>query len=444
MTARRSRSRRYVVGFAVVLAMGTTAFTAPARASSVGSPAQPADRTGHEETQQALDAVVRTGIPGVTAQARSEDGIWKGAAGVGNLRTGAPRGADDRFRIASITKTFVATVMLQLEAERRLDLDGTVESWLPGMVRGHGHDGRKITVRQLLNHTSGIFDFTDDPGYARRYLGTGFLKHRYDIRPPKVAVDAAMAHAPAFEPGTRYAYSNTNYVLAGLIMEKVTGHTYEHEIRTRIIKPLKLHATLMPGDSSRMPKPGSRAYSALDDDTEGARVHDVTVQNASQTWAEGDVISDAGDLNRFFSALMRGRLLAPKQLKEMKTTVFDSGYGLGIEQLTTSCGTTVWGHGGGWAGSLSYAATTDDGSHAFAFNLNGDWSSAGMGGVLEAEFCGAATAGTASKAAGPGQRGQGWAPPSLGHEGAGSTMGSGLDHEPFPSMKGCHLQAHRG
>ncbi|MCX4681091.1 beta-lactamase family protein [Streptomyces sp. NBC_01433] len=402
MTVRRSRSRRYVVGSAVVLAMATTALTGPARASA-GGPGQPVGRTGHEETRQALDAVVRAGIPGITAQSRSEDGIWKGAAGVGNLKTGAPRGADDRFRIASITKTFVATVMLQLEAEKRLDLDGTVESWLPGVVRGHGHDGRKITVRQLLNHTSGIFDFTDDPGYARRYLGTGFLKHRYDTRSPKVAVDAAMAHAPAFEPGTRYAYSNTNYVLAGLIMERVTGRTYEHEIRTRIIKPLKLHATLVPGDSSRMPKPSSRAYSTLGDDTDAARVHDVTVQNASQTWAEGDMISDAGDLHRFFSALMRGRLLAPEQLKAMKTTVFDSGYGLGIEQLTTSCGTTLWGHGGGWIGSLSYAATTDDGSHALAFNLNGDWSSAGMGRVLEAEFCGVATHGTASEPVGPGR-----------------------------------------
>ncbi|MEV6419207.1 hypothetical protein [Streptomyces sp. NPDC051662] len=83
-------------------------------------------------------------------------------------------------------------------------------------------------------------------------------------------------------------------------------------------------------------------------------------------------------------------LLAPGQLKAMKTTVFDSGYGLGIEQLTASCGTRVWGHGGGWIGSLSYAMTTEDGGHSFALNLNGDWDSAGIGPVLEAEFCGTA------------------------------------------------------
>ncbi|MFJ9032801.1 serine hydrolase domain-containing protein [Streptomyces sp. NPDC102274] len=387
MAARRHRARTSVVGLAVA-ALAATAFTVPAQASSSGT-GYAADRTGHEETRRALDAVVRDGIPGVASQARTGNTVWKGAAGVGDLRTGAPRGADDRFRIASITKTFVATVMLQLESERRLDLDDTVETWLPGVVRGHGHDGRKITVRQLLNHTSGVFDFINDPAYEEKYLVPGFLKNRYKTRTPQEAVDAAMAHAPTFVPGSRYAYSNTNYVLAALIMERVTGNAYEHEVRTRIIEPLRLRATVMPGNSSLMPRPSGRAYSKLGEDSAGARIYDITHQNASQTWAEGDMISSAGDLNRFFSALMRGELLAPEQLKAMKTTVFDSDYGLGIERLTASCGARVWGHTGGWIGSLSYAVTTEDGGHSFALNLNGDWTSAGMGPVLDAEFCGA-------------------------------------------------------
>ncbi|MFD3525231.1 serine hydrolase domain-containing protein [Streptomyces sp. NPDC058653] len=387
MRSRRHRARTGVVGLAVA-ALAATAFTAPAQASPAGAGETAGRPTGHEETRRALDAVVRDGIPGVTSQARTGNRVWKGAAGVGDLRTGAPRGVDDRFRIASITKTFVATVMLQLESEGRLDLDDTVEKWLPGVVRGHGHDGRRITVRQLLNHTSGVFDFLNDPAYEKKYL-VDFLKNRYLTRTPQEAVGAAMANAPTFAPGTAYAYSNTNYVLAALIMEKVTGRTYEHEVRTRIVDPLGLRATVLPGDSSLMPRPSGRAYSKLGESDDGARTHDITRQNASQTWAEGDIISSAGDLTRFFGALLRGELLAPEQLKAMKTTVFDSGNGLGIEQLTASCGTELWGHGGGWVGSLSYAATTEDGGHSFALNLNGDWNSDGVGAVMEAEFCGA-------------------------------------------------------
>ncbi|MEU9745338.1 serine hydrolase domain-containing protein [Streptomyces niveus] len=377
-TRRHSAARTGVVGLAVA-ATAATVFTAPAAQASTG-------RTGHEETRRALDAVVRGGVPGVASQARVGNSVWKGAAGVGDLRTGAPRGADDRFRIASITKTFVATVMLQLESEGRLDLDDSVETWLPGVVRGHGHDGRKITVRQLLNHTSGVFDFLDDPAYGKKYL-TDFVKNRLLTRTPQEALDAALAHAPTFAPGTDHAYSNTNYVLAALLMERVTGHTYEHEVRTRIIQPLRLRATVLPGDSALMPKPSGGAYSKIGESGEGARIYDVTHQNASQTWAEGDMISSAGDLNRFFGALMRGELLKPQQLKAMKTTVFDSGYGLGIEKLTASCGKELWGHGGGWVGSLSYAATTEDGRHSFALNLNGDWDASGVGAVLVAEFC---------------------------------------------------------
>ncbi|WP_329381718.1 serine hydrolase domain-containing protein [Streptomyces sp. NBC_01716] len=321
-STRHRTTRTGVVGLAVA-ALAATAFTVPSQASSGGNggnggnggTGQTAGRpAGHEETRKALDAVVRDGIPGVTSQAREGRSVWKGAAGVGDLSTGAPRGADDRFRIAGITKTFVATVMLQLETERRLDLDDTVESWLPGVVRGHGHDGRQITVRQLLNHTSGVFDFLNDPAYEQKYL-LDFLKNRYRTRTPQEAVNAAMAHPPTFAPGTEYAYSNTNYVLAALIMERVTGNTYEHEVRTRIVKPLGLRATVLPGNSSLMPKPSSRAYSKIGETDDGAKIYDITHQNASQTWAEGDMISSAGDLTRFSSALMRGELLAPKQLK---------------------------------------------------------------------------------------------------------------------------------
>ncbi|MEU9605139.1 serine hydrolase domain-containing protein [Streptomyces sp. NPDC048057] len=411
MTGRRLR-RTGAVGL-IAGAVALTAFTAPtaqadpttpttirtATHAEAGTAATPGTSTGtalgsnghHQATQRALEAVVAGGIPGVTATATDGHGVWKGTAGVGNLKTGTPRGADDRFRIASITKTFVATVLLQLEAEGALDLDDTVEKWLPGLVRGNGHDGRTITVRQLLNHTSGVYDFLDDTTYRNTYvLAPGFLAHRFDDRTPQAAVRVAMRHAPVFSPpGSKHSYSNTNYVLAGLIIEKVSGNTYEHEVRQRIIKPLGLRSTTMPGNNSHMPRPSSRAYSRLSADPAATKTYDVTLQNASQTWAEGDIISSAADLNRFFSALLRGKVLPPQQLRAMKTTTSE-GYGLGIERFTTRCGTELWGHTGGWIGSLSVAVTTEDGGHSLAYNTNGDWLQDGLGLVLNAQYCGEA------------------------------------------------------
>ncbi|MGW4033022.1 serine hydrolase domain-containing protein [Streptomyces sp. NPDC004838] len=370
----------------VAAAVASTAFAAPAQAHTSGG--------AHQATQRAMDAVVKAGIPGVIGQVRDKHGVWKGTSGVGNRKTGAPRGGDDRFRIASITKTFVATVLLQMEAEGKLDLDDTVDRWLPGLVRGNGNDGRKITVRQLLNHSSGVYDFLADPDYQQKYLfAPGFLKHRFETRTPQTAVEVALGHQPKFAPGTGYSYSNTNYVLAALIMEKAGGRSYEEEVRQRIIKPLGLRATTMPENTSHMPKPSSRAYSKLSEDPNATKVYDVTLQNASQTWAEGDIISSASDLNRFFSALLSGKVLPKKQLKAMKTLIPDpddptSGYGLGIGTFNTSCGVKVWGHSGGWIGSLSLAVTTEDGRHSLAYNLNGDWTGEGMGEVMNAEFCG--------------------------------------------------------
>ncbi|WP_260867907.1 serine hydrolase [Streptomyces sp. SAJ15] len=386
-TVRRA-VRAGVVGVAVT-AMAATVSAAPAWAGSErsadGSP-------GHGAVQRAMEAVVDGGIPGVTARTRDREGVWRGTAGVGDLRTGKPRGTEDRFRVASITKTFVATVLLQMEAEGRLRLDDTVERWLPGVVRGHGHDGRKITVRQLLNHTSGVYDYTNDDDYLKKYVyAPGFLKHRYDTRTPQEAVDVAMAHQPDFAPGTRYQYSNTNYVLAGLILEAAGGDSYEDEIRGRVIEPLGLRGTSLPGDTSFMPRPSSRAYSTLSPDPEATKIYDVTAQNGSQSWGDGDIISTTGDLSRFLSALLRGELLPAKQLKAMTTTVPHpevptAGYGLGLAKYQTSCGTTVWGHDGGWLGSLSAVVSTVDGRHTLAYNLNGDW--AMPANLVEAEFCG--------------------------------------------------------
>lgn len=356
-----------------------------------------ADR-GHEQTQDAMDAVVREyDVPGVLGQAEDGGGVWYGKSGVADRESGRPRQPGERFRIGSITKTFVATVLLQLEAEGKLRLDDRVERWLPALLRGNGHDGRRVTLRQLLNHTSGIYDFTSAPEFRTEIFGPAFLSGRYDSHTPQELVRTATAHPPDFAPGTGWQYSNTNYVLAGMVVEAVTGRPYAAEIRDRVIRPLGLSGTSLPGNSAAVPGRHARAYSSFLSpsyaDGRPRTVRDVTALNPSIGGAAGEMISTTEDLIVFFRALLRGRLLPPRQLREMTTTVRagDSApgerYGLGLRARELSCGKVVWGHDGGIHGSSAVAATTRDAVHTAAFHLNGDWS-ASDDDLLEAEFCG--------------------------------------------------------
>ncbi|WP_149182394.1 serine hydrolase domain-containing protein, partial [Streptomyces sp. TRM49041] len=351
----------------------------------------------HKATQEAIENAVRAGAPGMLAQARDRHGVWNGRAGVADRTTGRKRLPHDRYRIASITKTFVATVVLQLEAEGRLDLDDSVEKWLPGVVRGNGHDGRKITLRQLLNHTSGIYDVTSDPGFQAKVFGPAFLRHRYDTWTPEQLVAIAMKHEPDFAPGADWSYSNTNYTLAGMVIEKVTGRPYGTEIERRVIEPPKLRATTVPGTDARMPRPSGRAYSTLglDPADPSTEIHDVTDFNPSVAGSAGEMISDNADLQRFLRALLTGRLLPPRQMKELTKTVpvdrdgVPNGYayGLGLVSQKLSCGKEVWGHTGGIHGSSSVVAATRTADHTMAANINGDWTG-GLQETVEAEFCG--------------------------------------------------------
>ncbi|MFB7597354.1 serine hydrolase domain-containing protein [Streptomyces sp. NPDC056160] len=370
---------RLVGATALVLAV---ALAGPATAQA----AVPDGPGGHGATRAALGAAVADGVPGATATAREGADTWSAGEGVGDLRTGAPRGTHDRYRVGSITKTFTATVLLQLEAEGRLSLDDTVDHWLPGLVRGHGNDGRTITLRQLLNHTSGVYNYTSDKAFGRAYFDKdGFFRHRYETVRPEDLVRIALSHEPDFAPGTSWNYSNTNYVLAGLVIERATGHSYAREIRDRILRPLHLAATSLPGTRVTVPHPSSRSYSRLG--AAAGPAYDVTELNPSIASSAGEMISDSADLTRFYSALLRGRLLPPRQLREMKTTVPGTGYGLGLMERTLSCGVHVWGHDGGIHGSSSSATTTADGRHALAFNYNGDWADESDA-VLKAEYCG--------------------------------------------------------
>ncbi|MEU1074038.1 MULTISPECIES: serine hydrolase domain-containing protein [unclassified Streptomyces] len=324
-------------------------------------PTEP-DRTGLKDPQATALArlVTDTGTPAAALLTDDGERSRFGTAGSG-------LGRDDRFRAGSVTKSFVATVVLQLAAEGRLRLDDTVEQHLPGLIRGHGNNGRHLTLRSLLSHTSGLFPYTAD-GAAPVPLT------------PSQAVHTALTHFPG--PLGIYAYSNTNYVVLGMVVQQVTGHTYAAEAERRIITPLHLTGTSFPGARTTLPSPHSRAYSP------GG--HDVTDLDPRPAGAAGELISTLADLSRFYAALLGGALLPAPQRRELLDTAATHGvYGLGVYPERLSCGLTVWGHNGRISGSSVRAAVTADGRHTTVFRINTDITlnpSLELS-LLDSEFC---------------------------------------------------------
>ncbi|SDL13097.1 D-alanyl-D-alanine carboxypeptidase [Nonomuraea maritima] len=310
--------------------------------------------------QAILEEIVKNGTPGVLVEVRDERGTWTSAAGTGDVETGAPMRTDGKFRIGSLTKAFVSTTIMQLVQERRLRLDDSVQKWLPGMLPGH----ERVTIRQLLNHTSGVFNYLDDPVMWEDYMNL-----RYRTWQPEELVGVATAHGPLFAPGSDWYYSNTNYVLAGLIVRKVTGRPVEQEVRRRFIVPLGLRDTSFPTTDPKIHGPHARGYL-------GGYVGDPYVEatelNPSRMYAAGAMISTASDLNRFWTALLDGRLLRPNLLREMQQTVpaLGGGYGLGIS-VFEPCGFPLWGHNGRMPGYGVRLLQTEDGRRqvTVAFNV---------------------------------------------------------------------------
>ncbi|MFI7111296.1 serine hydrolase domain-containing protein [Nonomuraea sp. NPDC050227] len=307
-----------------------------------------------------MDKLVRPGdFPGVVAAVRGRDGrVRDYTAGVADLETRAKVPANGTVRIGSHTKTFAATVVLQLAGEGKLDLDAPIEKYLPGMVRGNGNDGRKITIRQLLQHTSGLPEYTNFP----TLFG---IRHTYFE--PRDLIDKALTQKPQFAPGKSWKYTNTGYVLLGLIVQKVTGRPMGEEVTNRIIKPLGLRDTYWPGVGEQTIRGNHpNGYHA---DKSGKLVK-FTEMDPSWGWTSGNLVSTPRDVTRFLGALLGGDLLKPAQLKEMKQTI-DSpalprgwGYGLGLMKIKLSCGGHAWGHGGDIPGYETRNGVTEDGRSA--------------------------------------------------------------------------------
>ncbi|MER5352193.1 serine hydrolase domain-containing protein [Kitasatospora sp. NPDC002551] len=358
-----------LAGATVVTLAPTAAVAAGGDASGPGSVAERRPRVdGRPELR---DLVEHGGATAALAEIRLAGRVpWRGAAGTADLATGQPARADGRFRIGSITKTFVSTVVLQLVGEGRLRLDDPVERHLPGVVP----NGGAITVRQLLNHTSGLFNFTEDERFLVRSeadlqdYAYGSWRYR-DYRPEQLAAVSA-EHPPYFAPGQGWKYSNTNYVLAGMIVRKVTGHTWQREVERRIVRPLHLEETAFPGSETGLGGPHAHAYLDLP-----AGPADITRFNPSLVDAAGNGISTTTDLDRFHAALFGGKLLRPAEMAALTDTVPTTGdgaqYGLGVVRIDLGPGCEpAWGHDGGLPGWTTLLLGSLDGRRQFALSYN--------------------------------------------------------------------------
>lgn len=358
--------RRLLAGAAALAAVVATGAALTAPAAQAGSRPAPAHRPS-PAVQSALDSLVRDqGLPAALASVRGRDGrVHDYTAGAGDLHTGSRVPVDGRVRIGSNTKTFTAVVVLQLVGEGKVALDAPVRRYLPGLLQRYGQDAG-ITVRQLLQQTSGLPDY-DEVIFARP---GDLLRLAHTYYQPYQLVDAALSRPARFAPGTRWEYSNTNYVLAGLLAERVSGRPIGEEITRRVIEPLRLRDTYWPaaGDQ-RIAGRNPHGYLAL---KAGAPYTDVTEIDPSLGWAAGQLIASPGDLRTFLEALTGGRLLRPAQLTEMEKTVDAPGfevtdgwqYGLGLARHQLPCGGWAWGHGGDIQGFETRNLVTSDGRGA--------------------------------------------------------------------------------
>ncbi|MFD5921685.1 serine hydrolase domain-containing protein [Kitasatospora sp. NPDC058201] len=380
-TGQRGGKRRRAVSAVAAAAFGAmTAGVLAPPAALAADPATASARARPDAVQQVLNTLVRDdGLPAALASVKGRDGRTRTyTAGTGDLATGSKVPRDGQVRIGSNTKTFTAVVVLQLVAEGKLGLDDFVDTHLPGLVRGEGIDGSTITVRHLLQHTSGL------PEYGN-HLDDDEIRYRYVE--PRDLIDIALRYPADAAPGKVWGYSNTNYVLAGLIVQKVTGRPLAEEIDRRIVKPVGLRHTYFPapGDMT-IREPHPKGYHR--NPTDGP-LREYTEMDPSWGWAAGQLISTNSDLNRFFGALLGGELLPDAQLAEMRTTVpvggpSDLRYGLGLTSRALSCGGVYWGHGGDIAGYETRGGVTDDGRAANVAVTGVPWTDAGTKHVLEA------------------------------------------------------------
>ncbi|WP_190086269.1 serine hydrolase domain-containing protein [Streptomyces longisporoflavus] len=377
----RRRVRLATVASTVLLSLAVGVLPAGAAAPPSHSvPAAASTVSGTSDLDRkalraSLDAFHQAGMYGAYTSVRDGSERWRGATGVADIGTGRPMRPDYEHRIGSITKTFTSVAVLQQVAKGRIDLDAPVGDYLPELVPGER--GRKVTVRMLLNHTSGIADYIL-PAFPKLLTDPqGALDEgRFRELAPEQLVRLGLEAEPQAPRGT-YAYANTNYIIAGLLLKKVTGQEPESYITEHVIRKAGLRHTYFPR-SARIRGPHAKMYESLYGAIEPAR--DYSVYNMSWAGTAGAMVSTMNDLNDFYRQLLGGKLIGAAELREMKTTVPayepEEGqeaamrYGLGLYTLKMPDGGWYWGHDGGVFGAGTWALSTQDGRRQAAIGYN--------------------------------------------------------------------------
>jgi len=318
------------------------------------------DAAGIAEVERLADAAVEAGIPGVSLAILRDGQTVTITRGVSSLETGDEVTPQHRFRVASIAKSFVASMILQLVHEDKLKLSDTLEQWLPGALPASAD----VTIEQLLRQESGIFDFAADERHMAPYI-RGEAEFFWQ---PEQLVALAADHPPDFEPGTRWAYSNTNFALLAMILEKIEGDSLEHVVERRITRPLGLQSTTMETDSD-MNAPFSRGYLV----GLGEELVDTTRISGSAVFGNGNLISTPLEVAHFYRALARGEVVSREQLPQMFSldASVPSNYAMGLFRFKDffECGTFV-GHDGQTPGYDNTGYTTLDGRRQVVVSVN--------------------------------------------------------------------------
>jgi D-alanyl-D-alanine carboxypeptidase len=334
------------------------------------------------ELRKALRTALAQGAPGAFARVDDNGKAIHLAEGVADRGTGRAIGTGDRIRVGSVTKTFTAVVLLQLVDEGKVKLDTSVNTYLPGLL-----PDRRITVRHVLSHRSGLYDHANTL-FAQSVQGFENVRNR--VYTYRQLMDLSLAKPLTNKPGAVYSYSNANFVVAGMLIEKLTKKSVATAYQERLIKPLKLTDTYYVHPKNTIPGRYSRGYMTAD--SSGRKI-DSTRQTVSWAQSAGALVSSGKDLNKFLSALVRGELTSPTQLKQMlKWTPVNStqAYGLGLRRRDLSCG-SVYGHTGTVQGYYTWAFTSKNGKRgltAFANTSNNATVYTTMNRTLEAAFCG--------------------------------------------------------
>jgi D-alanyl-D-alanine carboxypeptidase len=329
---------------------------------------------GNPALQSALDGVHRAGIPGVFAEVRDAGRIWRGAAGVADVETGRPVTPDMRQRVGSITKTFTAAAIMQQVENGLIQLDAPIGHYLPLLVPGERGD--TVTVRMLLNHTSGIAEYIP---YAFPSLQgpspESLDDNRFRLFRPAELIEMGLTAPASGEPGgTPGVYSNTNYMLLGQLLEQVTGTTVEKYVTREVIERAGLRHTEFPA-VPYVEGPHSRMYEALFGLIDPPR--DYSVYNMSWVWPSASLVSTVEDLNLFYGKLLRGEIVSQSSLAQMRRTnpviALDGQtihYGLGLHKAEIPGHGTFWGHDGTVWGAATVSMTRADGRRQMSFAIN--------------------------------------------------------------------------